>query len=168
MTLTIRPEAAADIPRIESLTIAAFRDAVTGNHNEQEIIAALRAAGALTRSLVAELDGRIVGHIALSPVTLSDNTPGWYGLGPLAVEPACQGQGIGSALVRAALEELHALDAAGCVLAGEPAFYSRFGFRPDPALHLDGVPAAYFLTLHLTRHHPAGAVSYHPAFSSCD
>lgn len=168
MTLTIRPETAADIPLIAAVTIAAFRDDPRGGHDEQDIIAALRASGALTRSLVAVRDGTVVGHVALSPVTLADGIPGWYGLGPLAVEPACQGQGIGSALVNAALGELRALGAAGCVLVGEPHFYGRFGFLPGADLHLAGVPATYFLVLHLTPQRPAGSVTYHPAFKLHD
>ena len=58
---------------------------------------ALRAAEALTVSLVAELDGRVIGHIAFSPVAISDGTQDWYGLGPVSVLPEYQRQGIGEA-----------------------------------------------------------------------
>ena len=93
--LTIRSETDADAGAIADLTIAAFRTLPISNHTEQFIIAALRAAKALTVSLVAEIDGRVVGHIAFSPVTMSDGFPGWYGLGPVSVLPEFQRQGIG-------------------------------------------------------------------------
>jgi putative acetyltransferase len=168
MTVLIRAESPADIDHITRITRAAFRDDPRGSHNEQDIIAALRAAGQLTVSLVADSAGRVVGHVAVSPVSIADGTPGWYGLGPLAVAPDHQGQGIGSRLVRAALQQLRAMGAAGCVLVGEPAFYGRFGFAHDPALVLAGVPAEVFLALHFTPAHPAGAVTYHKAFLLAD
>src|SRR4030066_1845957 len=80
--VAIRDETAADIPIIAEVTVAAFETLAISNHTEQFIIAALRAAKALTVSLVAELDGRVVGHIAFSPVIISDGTRNWYGLGP--------------------------------------------------------------------------------------
>jgi putative acetyltransferase len=73
------------------------------NQTEQFIIKALRAAGALTLSLVADIDGRVVGHVAFSPVLMSDGTTGWYGLGPVSVLPEYQKQGIGKALINEGL-----------------------------------------------------------------
>ena len=78
----IRPETPADVNDIAEVTEAAFRTLEISNNTEQFIIAALRAANALAVSLVAEVEGRVVGHIAFSPVTMSDGTPNWYGLGP--------------------------------------------------------------------------------------
>ena len=86
--IAIRSETDADAGTIADLTIAAFSTLPISNHTEQFIIAALRAAKALTVSLVAEMDGRVVGHIAFSPVAMSDGSPGWYGLGPVSVLPA--------------------------------------------------------------------------------
>lgn len=97
---TIRSETPADIEAIAAVTKAAFAMLAISDHTEQYIVEALRAAGALTVSLVAERAGRVVGHIAFSPVTISDGTPGWYGLGPVSVLPECQRQGIGAALIR--------------------------------------------------------------------
>ena len=96
----IRSETNADVSVIAEVTVAAFKTLAISNHTEQFIIAALRAAKALTVSLVAEMDGRIVGHIAFSPVTISDGSPSWYGLGPVSVSPECQRRGIGSALIQ--------------------------------------------------------------------
>lgn len=100
--MQIRNETQEDVFAIEAVTTAAFLNAPHTSHTEQFIVAALRAAGALSVSLVAEAEGAIVGHVAVSPVTISDGTPDWYGLGPISVLPAWQGQGVGSALMRAA------------------------------------------------------------------
>jgi len=80
----IRSETSADVSAIAEVMVAAFKTLAISNHTEQFIIAALRAAKALTVSLVAEVDGRVVGHIAFSPVMISDGSPNWYGLGPVS------------------------------------------------------------------------------------
>jgi len=95
----IRRETSADVCAIAEVTVAAFRTLAISNHTEQFIIAALRAAKALTVSLVAEVEGRVVGHIAFSPLTISDGSPNWYGLGPVSVLPEYQRRGIGRALI---------------------------------------------------------------------
>ena len=98
--VVIRSETSADVSAIAEVTAAALKTLAISAHTEQFVIAALRAAKALTVSLVAEVDGRIVGHIAFSPVTISDGSPNWYGLGPVSVLPAYQRRGIGSALIQ--------------------------------------------------------------------
>jgi GNAT superfamily N-acetyltransferase len=105
------------------VTVSAFKTLEFSNHTEQFIVAALRAAGSLTVSLVAEVDGRVVGHIAFSPVSISDGTRNWYGLGPLSVLPEYQRQGIGKALVQEGLSRLKGLNAQGCCLVGHPDYY---------------------------------------------
>ncbi|ANH74220.1 acetyltransferase family protein [Ralstonia insidiosa] len=160
----IRPEAPADAASIEAVTIAAFREAEHTSHNEQDIVRALREAGALTVSLVAERDGAVVGHVAISPVSIADGTSGWFGLGPISVLPAEQGCGIGACLMRAALDQLRTLGAAGCVVLGDPAYYGRFGFRAEPSLVFPRVPAEYFQALIFRGTLPNGAVTYHPGF----
>src|SRR5690606_17709374 len=114
---------------------------------EQHIVRALRREGQLSLSLLAHDDGSIVGHVAVSPVAISTGAAGWYGLGPISVDPVHQGRGIGSALVREALHELRHRGARGCVLLGDPAFYRRFGFMPSAGLALPGVPPEYFQAL---------------------
>lgn len=160
----IRPETPADASAIEAVTLAAFREAEHTNHTEQDIVRALREAGALAVSLVAEVDGAVVGHVAVSPVSIADGANGWFGLGPISVLPARQGSGIGASLMRAALEQLRAQGTAGCVVLGDPAYYNRFGFRAEPALVFPGVPAAYFQALPFRGVLPGGVVTYHPAF----
>lgn len=166
MNLAIRSEAASDITAIEALTVAAFLDAAHTSHTEQFIVNALRDAGQLTLSLVAEEAGHLVGHVAVSPVTLSDGSSGWYGLGPLSVAPARQRKGIGRRLMQQALADLRVLEATGCVVLGEPEYYGRFGFRADPALVLPGVPPEYFLALFFRRTAASGTVAYHAAFDA--
>jgi putative acetyltransferase len=126
-------ETNADFSAITEVTVAAFKTLEISHHTEQFIIAALRAAKALTASLVAELRGRVIGHIAFSPVTMSDGTPDWFGLGPLSVLPAFQRQGVGKALIRAGLSRLKEMNARGCCLVGHPDYYKKLGFRnPEP------------------------------------
>jgi putative acetyltransferase len=95
--MVIRDETDADVDAITEVTIAAFESLQISNHTEQFIIEALRSAKALTVSLVAELDGRVIGHIAFSAVTISDGTRNWYGLGPVSVSPEYQRKGVGKA-----------------------------------------------------------------------
>ncbi|ALA83040.1 N-acetyltransferase [Stenotrophomonas maltophilia] len=166
MNYTLRNEAAADIAAIHALTAAAFATAEHSSHTEHFIVDALRARGELAVSLVAEADGERVGHVAVSPVAISDGSSGWFGLGPISVLPGWQGQGIGAALMRAALEALRQQGARGCVLLGEPGYYGRFGFRADPGLILPGVPAEYFQALCLRPPMAQGEVQYSPAFEA--
>lgn len=164
--ITIRDEAAADINVIAEITVAAFKTLAISNHTEQFIIEALRAANALSLSLVAEVDGRVVGHIAFSPVTLSDGSANWYGLGPVSVLPEYQRQGIGSALIREGLERLKGRGAGGCCLVGHPDYYRRFGFRIIRGLTHPGVPEAVFFALVLDGRVPQGTVEFHKGFTA--
>ncbi|CAN7583222.1 Acetyltransferase (GNAT) domain protein [compost metagenome] len=166
MSVQIRPESPSDADAIAQLTTAAFLTAPHTSHTEAFVINALRRAGQLTVSLVAQAGDRLVGHVAISPVTVSSGATGWYGLGPISVAPDLQGQGIGSQLMHAALADLRRLGAAGCVLLGDPAYYGRFGFAARPGLVLDGVPPEYFQALAFDGGYPAGSVQYHDAFNA--
>ncbi|APG84483.1 acetyltransferase [Sinorhizobium americanum CCGM7] len=164
--MIIRPETQGDIETIRQVTEAAFAGQPYSDQTEARIIERLRADGALTLSLVAEEDGEVIGHIAFSPVTIMPFAAGWYGLGPVSVRPDRQGRGTGSALVRQGLDRMRNLGASGCVLAGNPAFYGRFGFRSDPALVFPGCAPQYFMVLPLAETRVSGTVSYHPAFGA--
>jgi putative hydrolase of HD superfamily len=168
--LLIRDERQADAAAIERVTVAAFANAAHASHTEQFVVNALRRAGQLTVSLVAQVgedEQEIVGHVAVSPVSISSSgAAGWYGLGPISVVPGRQGQGIGAALMKSALGSLRKLDAAGCVVLGDPAFYSRFGFVVQPGLVLPGVPAEYFQAICFSGEWPMGDVRYHEAFDA--
>ena len=145
--MILRKETIADIDAITKVTIAAFKNLAVSNQTEQYIINALRDADALTLSLVAEIDGRIVGHIAFSPEIISDGTKDWYGLGPISVLPEYQKQGIGKSLVNEGLSLLKELCGKGCALVGDPNYYKQFGFRNYPELVHEGIPQEVFLAL---------------------
>jgi putative acetyltransferase len=162
----IRTERPADIETVFRITEAAFRGHPHSRGTEPFIVDALRRAGALTISLVAELDGRVVGHIAFSPVEISDGSTDWYALGPVSVEPQYQRRRIGSALVRAGLKELGQRGARGCVLVGDPGFYNRFGFESRPDLSMEGVPQKFVLALPLSGIAASGRISSHDAFNA--
>ena len=162
--IVIRDETDADIAAISEVTIAAFRTLEISNHTEQFIVAALRSAKALTVSLVAEVDGLVVGHIAFSPMKISDGTMNWYGLGPVSVLPKHQRQGIGKALILQGLSRLKHLNAKGCCLVGHPDYYRQFGFENVAGLILDGVPQEVFFALSFDGHQPQGDVAFHEGF----
>jgi len=162
----IRNETGADVSAITEVTVAAFKTMEISNHTEQFIIEALRAAKALTVSLVAELGGRVVGHIAFSPVAISDGTPDWYGLGPVSVLPEYQRQGIGKALIQEGLSRLKALGAKGCCLVGHPEYYKKFGFENVAGLVLEGVPPEVFFALSFDGRFPRGKVTFNEAFKA--
>ncbi|KAG0315590.1 hypothetical protein BGZ97_008060 [Linnemannia gamsii] len=164
--IAIRNEEPCDLDTITQLTKSAFESKSFSSHTEHFIINALRRADLLTISLVALVDNAIVGHVAISPVTISSGISGWYGLGPISVSPEHQGQGIGSKLMTASLAELQHLGGLGCVLLGNPAFYGRFGFKAHPSLVLDGVPPEYFQVLSFGSDVPSGTVHFHEAFNA--
>lgn len=162
----IRAEMPGDAAAIERVTVDAFRHAPHTGHTEQFIVRALRQRERLSVSLVAEEDGVVVGHVAVSPVRISDGDEGWFGLGPISVVPSRQRCGVGTSLMREALVRLRALGARGCVVLGDPGYYARFGFRAEPSLILPGVPAEYFQALSFDGRMPVGTVAYDEAFAA--
>jgi putative acetyltransferase len=164
--IIIRSETDSDVSAITEVTVAAFKTLEISHHTEQFIIAALRSAKALTISLVAEVDGRVIGHIAFSPATISDGTRDWYGLGPVSVLPAYQRRGIGKALIREGLSRLKDRDAQGCCLVGHPNYYRKFGFKNPSGLVYEGVPPEVFFALSFHGQTPQGAVAFHEAFKA--
>jgi putative acetyltransferase len=164
--IIIRSETAADVSAITGVTVAAFKTLEISELTEQFVIAALRVAGALTISLVAELDGCVIGHIAFSPVTISDGTPDWYGLGPVSVLPEYQHQGIGESLIREGLARLKGMHARGCCLVGHPEYYKKVGFDNTTKLVHEGVPPEAFFVISFDGHIPQGTVTFHEAFKA--
>ncbi len=164
--IVIRNETDADAGMISEVTIAAFKTLEISNHTEQLIIEALRAAKALTVSLVAEMDCRVIGHIAFSPVSISDGTRNWYGLGPVSVLPEHQRKGIGKSLVQQGLSQLKDLNAQGCCLVGHPDYYKKLGFKNISGLVPDGVPPEVFFVLSFDGHIPQGTVTFHEGFKA--
>jgi len=164
--IIIRNESHEDACAISVVTIAAFKTLGISNHTEQFIIEALRAAKALTVSLVAEMDGRVIGHIAFSPVCISDGTPNWYGLGPVSVLPEHQRKGIGKELINEGLSRLKGMNAQGCCLVGHPDYYRKFGFKNMSELVHEGVPQEVFFALSFGGHTPQGTVVFHEGFKA--
>ena len=162
--MIIRKETDADFEAITEVTIAAFKTLPISNHTEQFIIKGLRTAGVLTISLVAQVEDQIVGHIAFSPVKITDGTKEWYGLGPVSVLPECQKKGIGKSLIKEGMFLLKELGGQGCSLVGDPNYYHRFGFKNYPELIHEGVPQEVFLTLPFTEKVPQGTVIFHEGF----
>ena len=166
--MMIREETEADIEAVTEITKLAFENHPFSRNTEQFIIHALRGANALTVSLVAENDGTVVGHIAFSPVTFTDGSENWYGLGPISVRGAYQKQGIGSSLVNEGLHLIKEADAEGCVVVGDPNYYERFGFKSRDGLEHEGVGQENFLALPFGGQIPQGIVEFHPAFGATE
>lgn len=135
--MNIRPETPTDISAIETVNKRAFRD----RQEEAGLVAAIRNSDSFLSdlSLVAELDGKVVGHIMFSTIkieTAGRDIPA-VALAPMAVLPEFQGQGIGSALVRAGLRAARESGHAIVIVLGHPAYYPRFGFTAEQARPLE-------------------------------
>lgn len=163
--MMIREDRPGDQDAIRQVVTDAFALAPHSSGTEAEIIDRLRSDKSLTVSLVAEEGDEIIGQCTVSPVTIRGASGRWFGLGPVAVSPRWQGRGVGSALIDAALCRLRTSGASGCVVLGDPGYYSRFGFRHDASLSYADVPPPYFQLLPFGDEQPRGSVEYHRAFS---
>ena len=125
--ITIRPEEPRDIEAILRVNALAF-----GREEEPDIVRALRRSGKVLCSMVAEAQDEIVGHILFSPMTIESGEVAHNAvcLGPLAVLPNFQRQGVGSQLMEAGLAECRRQGHKAVFLLGHPSYYPRFGFRP--------------------------------------
>ena len=166
--MRIRAEHRADRPAVRALVESAFGQAV-----EADLVAALRRQATPLISLVAEDQQAITGHILFSPVELTGHPElSLMGLAPMAVSPDRQRGGIGSALVRAGLEECRRLGRGAVVVLGHPQYYPRFGFQPTRRYSITSeydVPAEVFMLLELEPGYLRGArgtIRYHPAFAA--
>ncbi|MCC4263687.1 N-acetyltransferase [Oceanimonas baumannii] len=162
--LICRTERPGDGDDIDEVVFAAFNRA-----EEADLVLALREQGAISVSQVAEYEGAIIGHLAMSPVLINGEDIGWLGLAPVSVWPDCQGQGVGSEMIREAIQAASDFDWAGVVVLGDPGYYRRFGFRPAHEL---GLTCPYpeagdsFMALALKQPVPSGLVTYHGAFDA--
>jgi len=180
--MLVRREGPADHEAVHALHRAAFTHGPTPDGRpasdgraEAVLVDELRDDGDLVPelALVAEVDGRVVGHVAMSRATLDGRSGEVVGLGPLGVLPASQGRGVGSALMHATLAAADALGVRGVVLLGHPTYYPRFGF--EPAVDHGITPPKdwgreYFMVRRLGSWGagPAGAFRYAPAFERLD
>jgi putative acetyltransferase len=166
--MQIRLEQPADVAAVHAVNASAFETSA-----EAALVDALRAQEQPILSVVADEEGSIVGHILFSPVTLMGHGElAIMGLGPMAVLPARQRGGIGSALVRNGLERCRQLGCAAVVVLGHPEFYPRFGFVPASRFGITSeydVPDEVFMALELKMgvlNRKAGTIRYHPAFAA--
>src|SRR5689334_6578672 len=132
--IEIRSERPEDAAAVRQVNEQAF-----GSPKEARLVDMLRAADRVAVSLVATADGRVVGHILFSPITVAEAPAGFVGLalGPLAVLPAFQKMGIGARLVRHGLAECLQGGCQAVVLLGSPGYYARFGFNRASDHQLD-------------------------------
>lgn len=163
--ITVRAETAEDIPDVRRVNEAAF-----GRADEAALVDALRAAAQPQVSLVAELAGRVVGHIFFSPVSIASEESAALGLAPMAVLPEHQKQGVGSRLIREGLGECRRIGFDVVVVLGHPEYYPRFGFVPAARKGLRceyPVPDEVFMVAELKPGALAGRrglVKYRPEF----
>ena len=162
--LVLRDERPGDADAIRALVAAAFAPMDYSDGSEPEIVDRLRADGELLVSCVAGRDGQILGHVAASPARLGGQA-GWVGIGPVAVHPDHQRQGIGGAMMRHVLDRLRAAPAArGVVLIGDPNYYGRFGFVAECGVTWRDIPTEYVQRLTLSGPEAAGEITYARAF----
>ncbi len=161
----IREEHPGDVSAIRDLNKHAF-----GQDQEGNIVDALRSNGAVLLSLVATLNGQVVGHIMYSPISVSEVNGA--ALGPMAVLPAHQRQGIGSELVEAGNRRLEESGCPFIIVVGHAHFYPRFGFRPASTCGITcewEIPDDVFMVSVLD-HAKMGGISglakYRPEFST--
>jgi|SRR5690606_29052824 len=160
--MLIRNETIDDIPAISRVVTEALKILAQSTGTEAGIVERLRAEGALTLSLVAEDEGKVIGYLAGSAARIGSQD-GWGLIGPLAVLPTRHRQGIGTALMAEALKRLRATSK-GAALVGDPSYYSRFGFRAFPELGVAGVPPEVVQALPFDGNEPRGELIHHPAF----
>lgn len=164
--MKIRLENKGDYAAVHAVNVAAFETTA-----EAALVDALRQKASPLISLAAEAEEQIVGHIMFSPVTLSGHSDlVILGLAPMAVLPAYQRRGVGTALVLNGLDHCRATGAGAVVVLGHPRYYPRFGFVPSVDYHIDceyDVPADTFMILELQKGYlqeAAGTIRYHEQF----
>lgn len=164
--MRIRREEAKDFAVVHALNVSAFE-----SPREAQVVDILREKAHAMVSLVAEDNHTVVGHILFSPVLLSGYPElNIMGLAPMAVNPQQQNNGIGTALVRAGLEECKSLGYGAVVVLGHPGYYPRFGFCPAIRFGIGceyNAPEEAFMVVELQPdylRHKSGTIHYHEAF----
>lgn len=169
--LTVRPETPEDHAAVREVNERAFERSA-----EADLVDSLRRSARPHLSLVAEEEGRVIGHIFFSPVQIAsqESAVAVMGLAPMAVLPQRQRQGVGSALVREGLRACRPLGCEAVVVLGHPEYYPRFGFKPAETYGLQSeydVPAEVFMAMELepgALEDVRGVVRYHAAFGEVE
>lgn len=162
--MVIRPEMTSDQRAVQEINTAAFEEDA-----EAKLVDALRENAEHYVAFVAEVEGRVVGHICFSEMTCAGNAR-LMGLAPMAVLPDFQSKGIGSALVTAGLEACREMGMDGVAVLGHPTYYPRFGFKPASAFGIKcvyDVPEGVFMVQELKPDglkQVSGTINYHQAF----
>jgi putative acetyltransferase len=163
--IQVREEQPGDIEAIREVHRRAF-----GQDQEANVVDALRANGGTLLSLVATLDGRVVGHIMYSPLLVGDFSGA--ALGPMAVLPDHQYRGIGGTLIEAGTQRLREAGCPFIVVLGHSTYYPRFGFTraKDHRIRCEwDVPDDAFMVLMLdptAMEHISGVAQYRREFST--
>ncbi len=171
--MIIRPETSHDIPQIHRVVERAFSQSELGHHGEAELVDTLRASCDQSLSLVAELDGSIVGHALFTRATLDNGQdPPRIGMGmaPVSVLPDRQQGGVGSQLIRDGIQRLRTEKVPFVIVLGHPSYYPRFGFLQASTLGVRSdfpdVPDDHFM-IHPMDSDPSrlsGIARYHDTF----
>ncbi|MGB3044707.1 MAG: N-acetyltransferase [Xanthobacteraceae bacterium] len=159
--VTVRSARAGDDEAIDDVIVRAF-----GRHDEAQLVAQLRRDGDAAISLVAVADEAVIGHVLLSPMSAPFRA---LGLAPLSVAPKHQRQGVGAALIDAAIIQARHGGWSAIFVLGDPAYYGRFGFRVDLAAgFLSPYAGPHLMILPLANELPAttGRIAYATAFGS--
>ena len=164
MTVTIRTETPEDLQDIWQVTKDAFADMPYAGGDEQDLVNVLRSIGALSLSLVATDGDELVGQVTFSPATISSSVGTWFALGPISVKPGRQSEGIGGQLIEAGIDAIQELDAWGCILTGNPDYYSRHGFSLAPERCPTKESSEYFMLRMINNQVPTGKFAFHDAF----
>jgi putative acetyltransferase len=166
VVIQIRGENPGDVAAIREVNRRAF-----AQDQEANIVDALRSNAAALLSLVAIQDGRVVGHIMYSPISVGGHATS-AALGPMAVLPELQRQGIGSQLIQTGSRKLQAAGYPFIIVLGHADYYPRFGFKPASAYGIQcewEVPDEVFMVLALDESKMgsvSGLAKYRPEFSS--
>jgi predicted N-acetyltransferase YhbS len=152
----IRQEQPNDFASVYALTELAFRDMPFADHDEQNLVGRLRNSAAFIPelSLVAILDGEVVGHIMLTRnrIVSGDNVYESLTLGPVSVLPSLQRRGIGGLLIRAVHDKAREMGFTSVLLVGHEHYYPRFGYVPASGFGILSpieVPDSVFMAVEL-------------------
>lgn len=166
--MIIRDEIGNDFQQVFELNRLAFEGV-----DEAKLVERLRLAKGVI-SLVAEIEGRIIGHIMFSPVTLDGKATTFVGLAPMAVLPEFQRTGVGKELVKNGIERCCAVGYTAIFVLGHSGYYPKFGFVVAAAKDFSTIypaPEEAFMVLELADGSLAGKkglIEYHPSFNEID